>query len=211
MIESNGIVQDRETIETAETSGVRNATSTQNQATPLDDRVLVICPHCKTILKVRRIHAGSGVRCKRCAQKFLMPATIGGLAIALYDGLIADATNRSNHIVQSDQTGTVRDRLMAQLAQFIASNDERESAHHLLRNEHTDLLSERENILASLEVTSSELTAIRTELGTIGAGDSPSLAAAVEGLVNEIRTLATKTRSFSTISRMPSARSADLR
>jgi chromosome segregation ATPase len=196
MIESYGTVHDREIIETARTSGVRNATNTQNQATPLDDRVLVICPHCNAVLKVRRIHAGSGVRCKRCAQKFLLPTTIGGPANPLYDGLIADATNRSNQIVQSDQTGTARDRLMAQLAQFIASNDERESAHHLLRNEHTNLLSEKETILASLEVTSSELTAIRTELGTIGAGDSPSLAAAVEGLVIEIRSLRDQNKKF---------------
>ncbi len=46
MIETNGTVEDRETIETAGTNGVRNTTSARDQATPLDDRVLVTCRDC---------------------------------------------------------------------------------------------------------------------------------------------------------------------
>jgi chromosome segregation ATPase len=161
--------------------------ASKQQVVP-DNRVLVTCPHCDAILTVRRIHAGSGVRCKRCTQKFLMPTTLCGPPNKVYDGSINNATTGSNHIdVQNDGTGTAKDRLMVQLAQFVASNDELQLAHHRLRSEHNDLLQERQSIRTSLQETSRELTAIRTALGTIATDTSPSVA--VEALRTEVQAL----------------------
>ncbi len=112
-----------------------------------------------------------------------MPVTIGGLASGwtYYDGLIDHATNRSNHIVQtrSNWHGNVIDgptchSSLPRRAQFSASSE----------------------WSCNAEETSAELTAIRTELGTIGAGDSASLAVEVEGLVNEIRTQRDQNKKF---------------
>lgn len=161
--------------------------ASKQQAVP-DNRVLVTCPHCDAILTVRRIYAGSGVRCKRCTQKFLMPTTLCGPPNKTYDGSINDTAPGSNHIdVQNVGTGTAKDRLMVQLAQFVAFNDELQLAHDRLLSERNDLLCERQSVRTNLQETSTELTAIRTVLGTIAMDTSPSVA--VEALRTEVQAL----------------------
>ena len=188
MTQTNGSSSKNQATKSAAIGADDRLASTSGQT----ERILVTCPSCKTALSVRRKYMGDEVRCKRCDQKFLVPAKIGTRPIPIFDGSSDASPSRSKQAGANSHThpadATPRS-LMDQLSQFVASQDELRSAHHRLQVEHNGVRDERDSIRETLKNARNELTAIRDALGTIAPEDVSSLASEREALGAEVRSL----------------------
>ncbi len=158
--------------------------------TVLDDRILVTCPHCKTVLSVRRKYVGDAVRCKRCSRKFLLPAAVDNPPIPVYEGTPAVAPSdspQSSVNSPNQRTGAASSGLLDHLAKFVSSYDELRSAHDQLQTEHIRAKTERNDVHEQLKHATDELNTIRAELGTIAPADVQSLVCEREALSVEVR------------------------
>jgi hypothetical protein len=143
----------------------KQATNTATHVTVPTDRILVTCPYCATILSVRRVYIGDGVRCKQCTQKFLVPAVQGDRPIAIYDCSARDASTESHRseVVQNrHRPDSEHASLMTQLAQFIASHDQLRSDHDRLRAEFDGIRLARDTLAEQLRAREVELCSVRT-------------------------------------------------
>ncbi len=164
---TNLIVPDRPPINTAATRADKPLAGTCTQTTVPADRILVTCPHCGTILSVRRVYIGDGVRCKQCSQRFLVPAAPGAQPVGVYDcpaGVASTESHKSDVDPMSHRPDSVRGSLMKQLAQFIASHDELRANHDRLLAEHDGVRVERDGVRATLGTTSEERDALVVQL-----------------------------------------------
>jgi chromosome segregation ATPase len=155
----------------------------------LRDRILVTCPGCSAILKVRRIYIGSAVRCKRCNQKFLVPSTVGTHAMPIYDGTWCIPTSKLQPaIVTRDNCskGTTNSPLLTQLIEFVTAGDELRSAYEELQSTHAELCADRDAAWMRLEKADLELRSIRAHLGSFAPSDVRRLASERESLLAEV-------------------------
>ena len=165
---------------------------TQPHTPPLQDRVLVVCPHCRTTLRLRRVYMGGAVRCGRCNQTFIVPAVSDGQPIAVYDGILAPPPSELQDAAadsRSDRNRTGKTGLLDQLAEFIAKYDELQLDRDQMRAEHERARTDLDEISEQFQSVTNELNAIRAELGTIAPADVQSLASERESLSAEVERL----------------------
>jgi hypothetical protein len=155
-------------------------------------RVFVACPHCTTTLSVRSIYIGNPVRCKRCNQRLVVPASPDVQPTPIYEDstdIPSTASHQSGFNLTTGARTGADGSLLNQVACFIAAHTELRSAHERLCAENLQLREELADVRATRATTIAELETIRSALGPIAPGDVPSLAAAREFLGEEVQTL----------------------
>jgi hypothetical protein len=178
MSKSNGIVDHH-----TETSSAHSKASAE--------RFLVTCPHCKSTLAVRAAYMGSGVRCKRCEKKFLVPGMSGDQPVPIYDGLTDTGSRdvrQAENTFRSTSGDTTYSSLVDELVGFI-------HAHQKLLIEHQALQEVQDRTHAELVRTSAEGQTLATELSelrdanqllAIAQAESQRLAAQLEARARDL-------------------------
>ncbi len=163
---------------------------TQSSSEP--DRILVSCPHCETVLSVRRIYIGERVRCKKCTQMFLLPPAVGSSPVKVYDGTFgvpASDSEQTGVNAAKERPVVASNGLLDQLAKLVTSYDELRSVHDHLQTQHIKVQTDRDEICNQLRYATDELSAIRTQLGAIAPADVQPVASERDALRVEVTRL----------------------
>ena len=201
MSDANGSFSKKCATERAWTSTEDQVARPSTQATLRLDQILVTCPSCKTTLSVSRVYIGKSVRCRRCNQNCLVPASADTEPSPPYGatlGVPQNGSQQGDANPQSRRTGTANGPMLDQLAQFIASYDELRTARDQLQAEHYGVQVARDEVRAQLKCATNELNAIRAELGSIAPADVQSLASEREAFSAEVSRLRAEKQAFLT-------------
>jgi chromosome segregation ATPase len=165
---------------------------TSSQSSQPVPRVVVVCPHCKATLRVRRVYLGIDVVCKQCGKVFTVPADADIQPLPPVGHTNTDVLGPSPQAsggAREQQSGGIDKALLDQLGQFIAGSNDLRLTHDKLQAEYDLLKADRDGISARLETVSAELNAIRADLGAIASADVSRLAREREELSELVQSL----------------------